>query len=70
MKKLDLVQMEMLEDGALSPGQKCFFGSVGGMIGGVLAGGAAGSVIPVLRTTAGAAWGALGGFMSGAAATC
>jgi len=55
---------------SLSGPVKCYLGTASGAIGGGLAGGAAGSVIPILGTAGGGILGAVGGGMGGAAASC
>ncbi|WP_414053134.1 hypothetical protein [Macrococcus animalis] len=55
---------------SLSGPVKCYLGTVGGALSTGLAGGAAGSVIPIIGTGGGAVTGAVAGGMIGAAASC
>lgn len=49
---------------------KCVAGTVGSGILGALAGGAAGSAVPIIGTGAGLIWGGIGGLLTGAATFC
>lgn len=66
MKRLEMNQMEVIEAGSW----RCLAGVTGMTITGILGGAAAGSVIPLLGTTAGGVWGGIAGGLTGAATFC